>query len=146
MESVLHSGTAKLAPGFFAHAARTPKKQAIWCEGQTINYQALAQLVCRWSNAMASNGVKRGDHIGVLLPNSIEFVALMLVAADLGAVLVPLNTSLTTSAIQRAFEVADVKHVVATANLLDALLKPELAADFSPLWLQVDGLWLSIDE
>ncbi|MEZ0316605.1 MAG: class I adenylate-forming enzyme family protein [Methylophilaceae bacterium] len=150
MESVLQTGTVtlagKLTTGFFAHAARTPEKQAIWCEGNTANYQELAQLVCRWSNAMAANGIKRGDHIGVLLPNSIEFVALMLVAADLGAVLVPLNTSLTTAAIQRAFEVADVKHVVATARLLESLLKPELVADFVPLWLKVDGLWLSVDE
>lgn len=139
---VAKPGMAKIAPTFFAHARRTPDKQAIWCEGVTANYQELAQLVCRWSNAMASNGVKRGDHIGVILPNSIEFVALMLVAADLGVVLVPLNTSLIPAAVRRAFEVAEVKHVVSTAVLLQALLALNSGLDFS----MVDGLWLSVDE
>ncbi len=144
------SGTAKISPTFFSHARHTPDKQAIWCDGTTASYQELASLVCRWSNAMAQGGVKRGDHIGVMLPNSIEFAALMLVAADLGAVMVPLNTSLTPSAVHRAFEAAEVKHVVSTAALLKNLLTKSttyrtddsLPPDFSI----ADGLWLSVDK
>ncbi len=150
------SGVAKIASTFFSYARRTPDKQAIWCEGTTATYQELANLVCRWSNAMAANGVKHGDHIGVILPNSIEFAALMLVAADLGAVIVPLNTSLTPSAVHRAFEAAEVKHVVSTALLLKSLLVKSTASrigdtgtqDISmpPDFSRVDGLWLSVDE
>jgi long-chain acyl-CoA synthetase len=139
------SGAAQIAPAFFAHASRTPDKTAIWCDGTTASYRELAGLVCRWSNAMAESGVKRGDHIGVILPNSIEFVALMLVAADLGAVMVPLNTSLTPTAVHTAFAAAEVKHVVATGVLLKPLLEKSsgrAAPDFS----MVDGLWLSVDE
>ena len=133
------SGAARIAPTFFAHARRTPGKAAIWCEGTTLTYRELAGLVCRWSNALAQSGVRRGDHIGVILPNCIEFVALMLVAADLGAVLVPLNTALTPAAVHKAFAAAEVKHVVSTGILLRPLLaKP----DFS----MADGLWLSVDE
>jgi long-chain acyl-CoA synthetase len=146
MESVLSktgatttSGAAKIAPAFFAHAERMPDKAAIWCDGTTASYGELARLVCRWSNAMAESGVRRGDHIGVILPNCIEFVALMLVAADLGAVLVPLNTALTPAAVHTAFAAAEVKHVVATGVLLKPLLaKPDLS--------MADGLWLSVDE
>ena len=137
----------KIGSAFFFHARRTPDKQAIWCEGKVASYQELAQLICRWSNAMRERGVKRGDHIGVILPNSIEFVALILVAADLGAVLVPLNTSLTRSAVHRAFEATDVKHVVSTAALLKNLLVPNTEIDFSILDFSIaDGLWLSVDD
>ncbi len=88
---------------------------------------------------MAARGVQRGDHIAVLLPNCVEFAALLLVAADLGAVLVPLNTSLPSVAVQRAFEASGVKHVVGNA----ATLAPLLA---SGLFSIVDGaLWLSLD-
>lgn len=132
------SGAAKIAPTFFSCARRTPDKQAIWCEGDTATYRELADLVCRWSNAMAANGVKRGEHIAVILPNSIEFVALMLVAADLGAVLVPLNTSLTPSAMHKAFAAAEVKHVVSTALLLKPFM-PQLTS-------RIEGLLLSVDE
>ena len=147
MGQMTRSGPAKIAPSFFAHARRTPNKQAIWCEGKSASYQQLAQLVCRWSNAMASSGVKRGDHMAVLLPNSIEFVALILVAADLGAVLVPLNISLTPSAIHKAVAVTEVKHVVSTAALLQGLLAPNTESGFSnPDFSIVSGLWLSVDE
>lgn len=163
MESVLsqtagtaRSGAARIASTFLLHARHTPEKQAIWCDGATATYRELADLTCRWSNAMAENGVKRGDHIAVLLPNGIEFVALMLVAADLGAVLVPLNTSLTPAAVHKAFMAAEVRHVVSTAVLLKSLLAGPAASsannagteeyaapcDFS----EVDGLWLSVDE
>lgn len=141
--------SAKIAPAFFFHAGNTPDKPAICCDGTTITYSELATHVCRWSNVLAKNGVRRGDHIGVILPNSIEFIALMLVAADVGAVLVPLNTSLTPSAIHKAFEAAEVKHVVSTAALLKNLLtKSSAAMDCSilPDFSMTDGLWLSVDE
>lgn len=149
-------GVARIASTFFSCARRTPDKQAIWCEGASATYQELADLVCRWSNAMAANGVKHGDRIGVILPNSLEFVALMLVAADLGAVMVPLNTSLTPAGVHRAFAAAEVTHVVSTAMLLKGLLVEPTTSriddsgtkDFSipPDFSMVDGLWLSVDE
>lgn len=140
-------GKAKIGPAFFAHASSTPDKQAIWCAGSSISYRQLAQLVCRWSNAMALHHVRRGDHIGVMLPNNIEFVALMLVAADLGAVLVPLNTSLTRNAVHRAFEVAEVKHVVSTAVLMQELLAISPGPGSSRIDFSIaNGLWLSVDE
>jgi long-chain acyl-CoA synthetase len=137
-----HPGNgAMLAPMFFAHAARTPTKPAIHCADAELNYRDLARLVCRWSNAMASRGVERGDHIAVILPNDIKFVALLLAAADLGAVLVPLNTALAPPEVHTAFVAADVKHVVATAAVLRSLLRaPHSMADFA------QGLWVSVDE
>lgn len=105
-----------------------------------MTYGQLASLVSRWANAMVSRDVRRGDHIGVLLPNSIEFVALMLVAADLGVVLVPLSTSLPVSAVHHAFQVSDVKHVVAKSDTLNMLL-----SSGSPDFSFADGLWLSLD-
>ncbi|WP_076591580.1 class I adenylate-forming enzyme family protein [Herminiimonas arsenitoxidans] len=127
-----------LATLFLACSQREAEKIAVICQDKKITYHALASLVCRWSQAMSQRGVNRGDHIGVLLPNSIEFVALILVAADLGAVLVPLNTSLTAAAIRKAFNATDVKHVVSTTTLLE-----ELSRDDFP---EVSGLWLAIDE
>jgi len=72
---------------------------------------------------------------------------LILVAADLGAVLVPLNTSLTRSAVHRAFEAADVKHVVSTAAILKNILALNSEIDFSTTDFSiVNGLWLSVDD
>ena len=129
-----------LVDSFFKNAQVTPDKIAIWCEASTMTYAHLSSLVSRWSNAMASKGVRRGEHIGVLLPNSMEFVALMLVAADIGAVLVPVNTSLPPSAVHLAFQASDVKHIVGKADILTDLLR-SVSCDFS----FINGLWLSLD-
>ena len=131
----------RIVETFFSNACGDPEKQAIWCDGASMTYGQLADMVGRWSRLMVSGGVRRGDHIGVLLPNGIEFVALMLVAADLGAVLVPLNTSLPPSAVHLAFQAADVRHVTGTSGSLENLLSSD-APDFS----FVDGMWLSVDD
>ena len=126
---------------FFEHARAVPEKTAVACDGAAISYRVLASRVSGWSSALRAKGVSRGDHIGVQLPNSIEFVVLMLAAADLGAVLVPLNTTLPPSAVANAFRAADVKHVIATGDNL-AALQGASSADFSGIagaWLAVDG-------
>jgi len=132
---------SEICPAFFSHAGRLPDKPAIQCGHAAMTYQQLAQLVARWSNAMAAHGVARGDHIAVILPNTIEFVALILVAADLGAVLIPLSSALTPCDMFKAFGATDVKHVVATASLLQKLLHDSTGPES-----RVDGLWLSVDD
>jgi long-chain acyl-CoA synthetase len=137
IESKAHSG---ICSAFFSHASSTPEKPAIHCDGAMLTYGQLARLVCRWSKAMSARGVQRGDHIAVLLPNTIEFVALILVAADLGAVLVPLSTALTPASVFNAFNATDIKHVVGTARLLQPLRKtpPSLHIPDGSLWVSVD--------
>lgn len=131
--------TASICGAFFLNAARTPNKLAIYCESQSVSYAQLADFVQVWTNVMISHDVKRGDHIGVVLPNSVEFVALLLVAVNLGVALVPLNTSLSAAAIQRAFERADVKHIVSNAATFETIERDDV--DFSPFV----GIWISID-
>jgi len=127
---------SSLTRQFFSHARNMPAKMAIYCDNQTISYQQLATLVNHWSSALQAKGIQRGDHMAVLLPNSIEYVALMLVAAKLGLVLVPLNIALPPVAIQRACQATDVKHIVATTDSLVSL---------KPL-LTLEGLWIAADE
>lgn len=125
---------------FYQFAEKMPAKPALWCEGVVLSYAEMATLVGRWARGMAERGVERGDRIAVLLPNNPEFVAMLLVAADLGAVLVPLNTSLPPIAVLRAFETAGVKHVFGNATTLMPLAESTL-----PFFSVATGLWLSLD-
>jgi long-chain acyl-CoA synthetase len=131
---------ASISDTFYSHARSRGSKPAIVAEDRALTYEALADLVRRWASVMAARGVRRGDHVGVLLPNSVECVALMLVAADLGVVLVPLSTSLPAPAVHRAFVAGDVRHVVGTVSTLGGLVSSS-ACDFA----FADGLWLSVD-
>lgn len=103
----------KIADLFFEMASRYPQKEAIWCDGNTMSYGELANMVSQYSNMMRHYGVSYGDHIGIPMNNSIESVALMLMAANLGVALVPINPTLPLNAIEIAFKYGGIKHVIA---------------------------------
>lgn len=131
----------QLSDVFRNNVQKWPEKQAICCDGTNISYSQLADLVNRLVNGLKTHGVTHGESIGVLLPNSIEFVSLMLAAAECGAALVPLNLSLPLAAIRKAFLLADVRHVVSNSYVLTSLRQSEIH-DFSFL----TGLYLSVDD
>lgn len=103
----------RLSEMFYDRAAAFPNKKAIWCDGQINTYRELSELVSRCSNLLLRKGVQYKDHIGIPMTNSIDSVALILAAANIGAALVPINPTLPVSAIKIAFKAADVKHLIA---------------------------------
>lgn len=103
----------KLSDLFYTNANNTPEKQAVWCDGKSVTYAEMADLVSRYSNLMLMNGVEYGDHIAIPMNNSIESVALFFSAAEIGVCLVPLNPTLPMEAIQAAMRFGDMKHLIA---------------------------------
>lgn len=102
-----------IADQFYFHAAATPEKTAIWCDGQSLTYSQLAGLVSRYANLLLSKGVKRGEHIGVPMLNNIQSVALIMAANTTGIGLVPINPSTPLHFIKTTFASGDVKHLIA---------------------------------
>lgn len=102
-----------LAGHFYHNAEAFPDKEAIWCDGKSVTYKDMAELVSRYSNLMISLGAAYGDHIAIPMNNSIESVALFFSAADLGVCVVPLNPSLPLEAIKAAMKAGDIQHVIA---------------------------------
>ncbi|KAB2968524.1 class I adenylate-forming enzyme family protein [Zoogloea sp.] len=93
-------------------AGRSPGKTAVIIGDVTRSYAALACEVDALARGLLAAGVQPGDHVGVLLPNCLEFVHLLLAAAGVGAVLVPMPLSSTAGAIRKAFHTARVRHAV----------------------------------
>ncbi|MBH1942485.1 acyl--CoA ligase [Mobilitalea sibirica] len=103
----------KLANLFYDAVKLNPQKTAIWCDNKSVAYNELADLVSKYSNFLLKNKVAYGDHIGIPMNNSIESVALILSAANLGVGLVPINPTLPLDAIKTAFSFGNVKHLIA---------------------------------
>lgn len=59
---------------------------------QRWSYQALSRRAAQFANCLAAHGVKQGDHVGVLLPQSSAALITWLGALKLGAVVTPLFT------------------------------------------------------
>ena len=80
---------------FWDTANRYPERAAIIDTGRRINYCRLASLVKLTALWLNSNGLSRGDRIGIHLPNSIEYIVVYYACWRAGFVPVALNTSAT---------------------------------------------------
>ena len=72
-------------------AAGFPDSTAIAFLGKHLTYRELLREVERFSAALAGLGVQRGDRVGLLLPNSPQYVIAWYACQRLGAVAVGNN-------------------------------------------------------
>ena len=76
-------------------AGNFPNKPATNFYGTEITFWDLRQQVLRMANALGEMGVKKGDRIGVHLPNCPQYIIAYYAALNLGAVVVNLNPMYT---------------------------------------------------
>ena len=85
-----------LAELFKARVARSPKEVAYkhydWAGQRWVetNWAEMARETGRWQQALLRSGLKKGDHVSLMLRNSREWVLLDQAATGLGLVTVPL--------------------------------------------------------
>jgi len=87
------------------------------------NFRAVDQGAHRVANALAGLGVKHGDRVLVMVPNSVEFLLIWFGISRLGAVLVPINT-----AYRGAFLEHVIRNSAARVFLIDREYLPVLQA------------------
>ena len=81
---------------YVADAARTrPNAPALLFKGATMTCAQLDRLSDAFASALAALGVKRGDRVGLLLPNCPQFFIAELGAWKLGAIVAPFNPTYT---------------------------------------------------
>jgi long-chain acyl-CoA synthetase len=70
-------------------------KTAMVFKDQSISYLKLKETCFSLANSLNKIGVKKGDKVGLYLPNSLEIVYCYLAVWSIGATVVPLDYSLT---------------------------------------------------
>ncbi len=73
------------------HAAFTPDKTALLCDGRAWSYRGLARALEQRVAALVGQGVAPGDRVAHLGYNSVEHLLLLFACARLGALFVPLS-------------------------------------------------------
>lgn len=77
---------------YLADAVRErPQHAAMWFKGRTISCAELDRLSNAFAAALAGLGVKKGDRVALLLPNTPQFLVAQLGAWKAGAIVVALN-------------------------------------------------------
>ena len=92
---------------FYKQVIACPDKTALIFEGTPYSFSELHSLTESYSLTLIQKGIKRNDRLAVILPNSVQYVVYMLVAAKLGLILVPFNTDTPPQALATAFNVVD---------------------------------------
>lgn len=127
-------------------AARDPERAALVSRGETVPYAALLARATALACDLRENGVRRGDRVGLLLNNRLEWLELFFGVSALGATIVPLSTWSTRSELEFLLEDSGVRWLFSLARLgdrdflgdLDALCKtPAAKALERVVW--VDG-------
>jgi len=86
-----------------------PDKEGLVCEGTRLTFAQLNERANRLAHAMAKLGVGRGDRVGVLAFNEVEYYDLLFGLGKIGAILVPINYRLAGPEMQFILSDAEAK-------------------------------------
>ena len=97
-----------------------------------LTFAELSARSNRTANLLRRRGVRRGDHLLVMLGNEVALWETMLAAFKLGAVVIPTSTLLGTADLQDRLRRGQVRHVIAGRNIESFA---DIAGDFSRICL-----------
>jgi O-succinylbenzoic acid--CoA ligase len=105
---------------WLAHQTLTrPQGIALIHRSRSWTYAELNHVVSGLTGRLAAAGIERGQHVGVLMPNRVEYVSLIHALARLGAVLVPLNARLTPAELCYQLEQTGCRHLICSRETED---------------------------
>lgn len=110
-------------------AARGPDDLAVVLPGERVTYAELAARAWRFARSLAGLGARPGDHIGLLLVNSVDYVVAMFGVGLLGAVAVPINARYRTAELSFLAADADLVTIITTDQVIGYVDFAALLAD-----------------
>jgi fatty-acyl-CoA synthase len=99
-------------------ASRYGSHEAIVTPDGRVTYQDVAESVRKTADAMTASGIGQGDHVGLLMGNSIAWTVLFYAAASIGAVTVPINTRFRADELRYCLHQADVTALFVAGRFL----------------------------
>jgi fatty-acyl-CoA synthase len=113
-------------------------REALVTASGRFSYENLLLMAKGAAGAMQAMGLKKGDHVGILMGNDEKWLALWYGAALIGAVTVPVNTRFKTNEIDFCLKKSDCKALFYVPSFLnidfESMLqgiKPPVAVDVS---------------
>lgn len=88
-------------------------------EGQRLTYGEAAAQSALLARGMLASGISKGSRIGLLMPNSPDFVIAWLAAARIGAVIIPINTFYKPKELAFVLRHADIQVLLTVDKLLN---------------------------
>jgi acetyl-CoA synthetase len=136
-------------------AAEHPDRLALRVVGddgsdEAVTYAAMATRSSQVANWLRGLGVRRGDHVLLMLGNIVPLWEVMLAAMKLGAIVIPASTLLQPADLQDRISRGHVRHVIAEAahtprfaDISGDWTRVAVGPDGPVLDSTVPGRWLS---
>ncbi|HEY8060453.1 MAG TPA: class I adenylate-forming enzyme family protein, partial [Acidimicrobiales bacterium] len=110
-------GDAETIPALLALRRRTaPDHPALVTEDAAVTYLELDDASADLAARLVGDGVAKGDRVGLLAPNGIEWAATAYAVLRVGGVLVPLSTLLRPPELLAQLTTASVSHLLTVST------------------------------
>jgi long-chain acyl-CoA synthetase len=106
---------------FSESVSQRPDHPALIFQGKTISYRELQSLSAAFANALINLGIKPGDRIALLLPNSPQMIVALFGAWKAGGIVVPLNPLYTERELEHALCESGAETVVVLTAFYDKI-------------------------
>src|SRR5437879_13675021 len=112
-----------LSPLEFMRRARRlyPDREAVVDEGLRLTYAEFGSRCDRWSAALQQLGVRKGDRVAYIAPNTHTLLESFYAIPQIGAVLVPINYRLIADDFAYIIEHSGAKVVCVHSDYLEAV-------------------------
>lgn len=91
------------------------ERLALVADGDRVTYRELPGVISAYASLLSSYGVRRGSRVAVLMPNSVEMIAVVLAAWRIGARVLPVNTRYRAHELRFVLEDSGVSVLVVAA-------------------------------
>jgi fatty-acyl-CoA synthase len=102
-----------------ARARERGKAEALVTRDGRFTYPALLEKARSAAGSLQALGIRKGDHVGILMGNDEHWLSLFYGAALIGAVTVPVNTRFKTAEIAFCLKQADCKLLIYVERFLN---------------------------
>jgi len=93
-----------------------PDSVALVMPGLRLGYHELSRRTDDYARSLVGLGVDRGDRVGILMHNCLEFVLLLIATAKIGAISVPINNRFKAHEASYVISHADLKLLATGAD------------------------------
>lgn len=112
LEGLMMETNASLSAALAEQAESIPEAPFFLWQGHSFTYAQANGRVNKAARVLQTSGVTQGEHVGVLMDNHPDYLTVVTALNRLGAVAVPLDTTLRGQSLEQALTVGEVAHLV----------------------------------
>lgn len=105
-------------------AEKWPEKKAVWFLDRFTTFAGLNAYVNRFAVALYEMGIRKGDVVAFLLPNSLQFVISYYACAKIGAISTGINPLYKPKEILQQLQITGAKALITLDDLYETVVDP----------------------